>query len=64
MSEHECGCGGSCNCGGEHQESRIYLTRDEYISRLEQYLADLKTEIVAVEEELAMLRQETIAMQS
>jgi len=64
MSEHECGCGGSCNCGEEHQVSRIYLTRDEYISRLEQYLVDLKTEIVAVEEELAMLKQEVLVQQS
>ena len=35
-----------------------YLTREDYVSRLEQYLDDLKAEIKAVEEELASLRQE------
>jgi hypothetical protein len=65
MSEHECGCGGSCSCNsGENQVSRVYLTREEYVARLEQYLVDLKTEIKAVEEELVMLRQEEVALQS
>jgi ribosomal protein L29 len=32
------------------------LTREEYTARLEQYLEDLKAEIVAVEAELAELR--------
>jgi hypothetical protein len=51
-----CACGGSCGCGG-HDEQQVYLTREEYIARLEQYLQDLKTEIVSVESELAELRQ-------
>jgi len=36
----------------------VYLTRDEYVARLEQYLVDLKAEIQAVEAELLELRQE------
>ncbi len=53
-----CACGGSCGCGGhDHQAQEVYLTREEYIARLEQYLIDLKAEIVSVENELAELRQ-------
>jgi hypothetical protein len=51
-----CACGGSCGCGG-HDQQQVYLTREEYIARLEQYLQDLKAEIVSVENELAELRQ-------
>ena len=38
-----CACGGSCGCGGhEHQEvEEVFLTRDEYITRLEQYLGEV-----------------------
>jgi hypothetical protein len=54
--QEACACGGSCGCGGAHQTQ--YLTREDYVSRLEQYLDDLKAEIKAVEEELASLRQE------
>ncbi len=61
MSEHNggaCACGGSCGCGGhDHQAQEVYLTREEYIARLEQYLVDLKAEIQSVENELAELRQ-------
>jgi hypothetical protein len=53
-----CACGGSCGCGGhEHNSQEVYLTRDEYIARLEQYLVELKAEIQSVESELAELRQ-------
>jgi vacuolar-type H+-ATPase subunit I/STV1 len=53
-----CCCGGSCGCGGHEDESeRVYLTREEYIQRLEKYLEDLKAEIEAVNKELAELRQ-------
>lgn len=53
-----CACGGSCGCGehGHHAEE-VYLTREEYIARLEQYLVDLKAEIQSVEAELMELRQ-------
>jgi hypothetical protein len=58
MSEETCACGGTCGCGGHHSEvEEVYLTRDEYITRLEQYLKDLKAEILSVEEELAQIRQ-------
>ncbi len=49
-------CGGNCSCQSE-QSSQVYLTPAEYLTRLEQYLADLKAEIVSVEAELASLRQ-------
>lgn len=54
-----CACGGTCGCGGhdQQQEEVVYLTRDEYITRLEQYLVELKAEIQSVESELSELRQ-------
>lgn len=53
-----CACGGSCGCGGHDQQAEeIYLTREDYITRLEQYLVELKAEIEAVQSELAQLRQ-------
>ncbi len=53
-----CACGGSCSCGGHgHQVEEVFLSKEEYIARLEQYLVDLKAEIQAVETELAELRQ-------
>jgi hypothetical protein len=53
-----CACGGSCGCGGhEHNAQEVYLTRDEYVARLEQYLVELKAEIQSVENELMELRQ-------
>lgn len=60
MSDNDssCACGGSCGCGGHgHQTQEVYLTREEYIERLEQYLVELKEEIKAVENELMELRQ-------
>jgi len=51
-----CACGGSCGCGG-HSQQEVYLTREEYIARLEQYLVELKAEIESVENELVELRQ-------
>lgn len=50
-----CACGGSCGCENGHQAE--YVSREDYITRLEQYLVDLKAEIQAVEAELAEMRQ-------
>ena len=45
-------------CGGhDHHAQEVYLTREEYIVRLEHYLGELKAEIQSVENELAELRQ-------
>ncbi|TLN24877.1 hypothetical protein FDZ74_02680 [bacterium] len=53
-----CACGGSCSCGSHAEEApRAFLTREEYVQRLEAYLEDLKAEIEAVNQELAELRQ-------
>ncbi len=58
MSGESCACGGSCGCGGAHQETQqIYLSREEYIARLEEYLLQLRAEIESVEQELVELRQ-------
>lgn len=53
-----CGCGCCCDCGchaGKFQ--RRYKTKAEQIAELERYLAELKTELQAVEERLADLRK-------
>jgi hypothetical protein len=62
MSEYSggssCACGGSCGCGGHDSHAQeVYLTRDEYVARLEKYLVELKAEIESVERELSELRQ-------
>jgi hypothetical protein len=57
-STHVCACGGNCGCQENLQSnSSTYLTREEYVARLEQYLVELKAEITSVEEELVSLRQ-------
>jgi hypothetical protein len=61
MPDGACACGGSCGCGENHaQTEQVYLTKEEYVLRLEQYLQDLKAEITAVEEELAQLREPAV----
>lgn len=54
---HTCACGGDCGCQEGHHADQSYLTREEYIERLEHYLVDLKAEINSVEKELADLKQ-------
>ena len=54
---HACACGGNCGCQDNEQTNRVYLTQDEYVARLEQYLVELKTELSSVEEELNKLKQ-------
>jgi hypothetical protein len=54
---HEgCDCGCEC-CGNDHHFERRFLTKEEQIADLEDYLADLKLEVQAVEEHLADLRK-------
>ena len=55
-SEHACACGGNCGCQSSQQADTVSLTREEYATRLEQYLLELKSEIVAVEKELLGLK--------
>jgi hypothetical protein len=56
---HACSCGGECECGchGGHHFERRFQTKAEQIAELEAYLAELKTEVQAVEEHLADLRR-------
>ena len=55
-SSHTCACGGNCSCQTSGEVREVYLTREEYVARLEQYLVDLRAEIVSVEAELAELK--------
>ncbi len=52
----ECGCGEGC-CDDEMHLERRFLTKDEQITELEGYLADLKLEVQAVEERLTDLKK-------
>jgi len=51
---HGCTCGG---CEGDNHFHRRFQTKEEQISELETYLADLKAEVQAVEERLSDLRK-------
>ena len=58
----DCGCGRDCDCGcecgcGHGKFHRRHQTKAEQIAKLEKYLAELKTEVQAVEERLADLRK-------
>ncbi len=56
--ESGCQCGCGCECGGHAGRfERRYQTKAEQITELEAYLVELKTEVQAVEEHLADLRQ-------
>jgi hypothetical protein len=58
-----CGCGqghhdGSCGCGGSGGFGRRFLTKEEKIAGLEEYLENLQKEAQAVEERIAGLKGE------
>ncbi len=58
--KHGCGCDCDCQaCGeeGRHFGRRFFQTRAEKIEELEGYLAEIKLEVQAVEEQLADLRK-------
>ena len=61
MSEKTCDCDKGCDCGCECCSDDIfqrrYLTKAEQIEELEDYLAELKLEVQAVEEHLADLHK-------
>lgn len=60
MADHNggsCACGGNCGCGENGHSHQVFLSREEYVARLEQYLLELRAEIQAVEMELSELRQ-------
>lgn len=56
-STHSCACGGSCGCQDQEQKQQVYVTQEDYVGRLEQYLVELKAEIMAVEMELINLKK-------
>ena len=57
--EGQCKCGGNCECGGHHAHGVVHYhrTKAEHIAEMEAYLHALRTEMRAVEEHLAGLRQ-------
>ena len=55
--DHKECCGGECGCGHGGKFHRRYQTKAEKIAELEQYQNELKTELQAVEEMLADLRE-------
>jgi hypothetical protein len=61
-NEYQCDCGcdccqGNCDCHSGGRFHRRYQTKAEQIAELEAYLAELKSEVQAVEEHLADLRK-------
>jgi hypothetical protein len=56
-NDGNCGCDCGCECCGEDRFQRRYQTKAEQIKELEAYLADLKLEVQAVEEQLADLKK-------
>ncbi len=57
-SDQGSGCECGCECGGHAGRfERRYQTKAEQIEELGAYLAELKTEVQAVEEHLADLRK-------
>lgn len=59
--ESECGCDDDCCCGSEEftqpHLARQFFSKAEKIIMLEEYMADLKAELIAVEEEIAELKK-------
>ncbi len=49
-----CGCG--CVQSHHHRGFRRFLTKEEHINELEEYLAELKKEVAAVESHLKELK--------
>ena len=59
-----CGCGtrghhgGSCGCGcGGHSFRRRFVTKEERIAQLEEYLDSLQKETQAVQERIAKMKE-------
>jgi hypothetical protein len=64
MSDEACNCENGCTCGcgceccdGDSHFQRRYQTKAEQAAELEAYLAELKLEVQAVEEQLADLKK-------
>ena len=59
---HHCGCGqghhgGSCGCGCGGGFGRRFLTKEEKVAGLQEYLENLQKEAQAVEERIAALQE-------
>jgi hypothetical protein len=56
----DCDCGCNCGCGGHHGGgfgSRRFISKEEIITRLEEYLKQLRAEAVGVEERIAEIKK-------
>ena len=55
-----CDCGCNCGCGGHHGGgliSRRFISKEEIITRLEEYLKQIRAEAVGVEERIDELKK-------
>lgn len=56
-----CDCGCNCGCGGHHGGGwfgqRRFISKEEIIDRLQEYLKQLKAEATGVEERIAELKK-------
>lgn len=55
-----CDCGCNCGCGGHHEGgfvSRRFVSKQEIITRLEEYLKQLRAEAAGVEERIAEIKK-------
>ena len=62
-NHHGCKCkshhhSGSCDCDNHSHFERRFMTKEEKIAQLEQYLENLQMEAKAVQEHIAVLEEE------
>lgn len=48
---------GSCDCDNRSHFKRRFVTKEEKVAQLEQYLEDLQKETQAVQEHIAVLKE-------
>jgi hypothetical protein len=56
----DCDCGCNCDCGSHHGGGLIqrrFISKEEIIGQLEEYLKQLKAEAVGVEERIAEMKK-------
>ncbi len=56
----DCDCGCNCGCGGHHGGgfiSRRFISKEEMVTRLEEYLKQLRSEAAGVEERITEIKK-------
>ncbi len=56
LMDKECACGCGCHGGSQHH-GRRFFTKEEKISRLENYVEQLRKELAVVNEKIKELKQ-------